>query len=227
MLRSNRGFSIVEVNVSIAILAIAVLAMSSIFVYYTKLSSKIMNTQEVQSRVDSILARFKSQNSCNSLIKSAFGQLPYRVYSTMFTLPSININGDNMDLNFRSATFKDLPAGKLYEIAINLDGTPLAGQQVTRAEVVVSYGLVNSERVRKRSSLIFLELDGGGNIAGCLDSVSYAELEWENEGCRRLQGRMLVGPKGRQCDLSYSPIVAQTACDGMNSIKRGTRCDKL
>ena len=214
----------VEVNISIVILAICVLGAASTFVYFSKISAKIMHTQNVQNRVDTLLASFKVQSTCNQLVRGVFGQLPYRVYSTLFTFSSIEIDGVPLDINGKSASLPDFPLGQIHEIELNLDGTPLASQVVARAELVVTYGLANSTRLLKRSSLIFFELDHNGDIRSCLDSASYAAIEWADEGCRRMGGVLKSQNGKQQCDLSGSSFLKNQTCSSMSLVKQGNRC---
>lgn len=222
----EKGFSLIEVTVSIGILSMLVVGMSSNVVYYSKMRANILNLRKVHTLAESILTNFKSQNSCNRIIRSTFGNLPYRVYSTMFNVKTISIDGRKLDLKKKQTDIPSLPTSYLYEIAINLSGTPLPGQQISRGEVVVRYGLKNNDLVYKKSSLIFFKLNESGDIVSCMDSLGYAELEWLNAGCHRMGGTLRVSKTGEgQCDLSASNVVKTRTCDSMGLAKRGGRCD--
>ena len=223
---NEKGFSLIEVTVSIGILSLLVVGMSSNIVFYSKMKGGLINLSKVHTAAESVLTQFKSQKVCNKLIKSTFGKVPYRVYSTIFDLKKISIDGNELDLKAKETLIPSVPTSYINEVRINLSGTPLPGQQVSRGEVTVVYGLTTSERIYQRSSLVFFKLNEFGDIVSCLDSLNYAELEWLNEGCRRLGGTLRVLPSGKSdCDLSASNVVKTRTCASLQLAKRGGRCD--
>lgn len=215
----------VEAIISMAILSIVMLSMISILSLFLKSSTNVLQKQQTQSYADYLLANFKSQNSCNNIIKKVFKKLPFEVNKTIFTFKTFTTEGETLDLTKEYAVPKKYNHVKIYEVGLNLDSKPVHQQKVSRGEAVVSFGTHSSDRIYTRRTVVFFELNHLGQIKSCLDNSSYAALEFREKGCKKLNGRIIVSKAGQDCDLSNSLVVKNRTCESMSLKEKRGLCD--
>lgn len=222
---NQKGFSILEGVIASAILAICVSTAAWFISDYFRMTSRIHHEQQLYAQADALLSAFKSKKFCHEQlgkIWSGFPATPYLAEDSLFSFSKINLG--EVEVALPDAPFPKLTLAILNGVHLNLESPPIVEDQlVVRATITASFSAAKKPIIRKRTTSIFLRLDGQRRVVSCMDTKDYAELDWMQEVCRRLDGSF---QPDATCNLSESAMIKKKICHYLGKTFNGGVCNE-
>jgi prepilin-type N-terminal cleavage/methylation domain-containing protein len=215
---SNGGFSLIEVMVALAVLAIGFAGTATLTAIHSKLITQSRLQAELDHQVDAIIAGFRSREICRRHFEALLGSLPRSVSTAYHDFPSVYIDGKWIK---PGDSFPSFGQGKLERAKVAI-GLPSSTSRAVRATLEIEYRLNGTPRIVTKTARTFLALDNSLRIRDCFDMPSYRAMDALERSCARLDGELK--PSGT-CDMSGSTLIAKRTCDSMGLKFNGTACE--
>jgi prepilin-type N-terminal cleavage/methylation domain-containing protein len=225
-LANEKGFSLIEVVVSIGLLSLVFVGVSSVLNYYGSRFTELRSEQELRTDAGGILQSFLTSESCNRQIKQLVGDYPAILHKLDFDFKTVEANGV---VTPAVGEFPGRPYGRLEGARLKIQGTPLPGQTVLRARISLDFRRMRTATsayplghpVRTRSTSVFFALDPQGRLTNCLDDQAYKRIEWSERFCTRIEGQWM---NTMNCDLTRSDLVRKAGCVALGLGFTGGAC---